>query len=387
MKIEEIHFNHDVTSASSDALNIRVNAGGAAIQAPEWKDGLAPLAAAYAAAALGLQVTIRARFSGGPPNGSRKIRAIDAYLPPPSPGGCLGWLIALIANLLRALFGNVLGDVEAKTVAFDAFGNSGLETFALVNHKLKTSGVGVRTTDWNWQMKVKQDWVTFGTTHHKIYVVLDIPNGPWQQVAAGNNTQLPWTDALDKACLWALGATTKDAASERITKAVNTQALQSYTPVTIFLAGWSIDDPYVLSSYLNQLNGGVPFKLNCTDCADAVTTLANLLGCDLWEGRFFNMHTRKFLTLNGSPAVEADWVAWDWGYHEICWLGSIGQDELIYDGCLQVDMDDNYADLVHVPQHPIKMRFGMNAPDDYRYRLIETGAGTLENIPRRRSVQ
>jgi len=387
VKIEEVHFNHDVTSASADALNIRKNAGGLPIQAPEWKDGQPPQPAAYAAAALGSQVTIRAKFSGGPPHRAVKIRAIDAYLPPPSPGGCLGWLITLIAGILRALFGNVLGDVQERIVHLDAAGNSSLETFTLINHKLKTSGVGIRTTDWKWQMRVQHHWVTFGTTQHRTYVILDLPNGPWQQDAAGNNTQLPWTDALDKACLWALGALTKDEAAALITVAVNTQPLQSYTPVTIFLAGLSIDDPYALSSYLNQLNGGVPFRLNCTDCADAVTTMANLLGCDLWEGRFFDLQTRKFLTLNGDPTVEADWVAWDWGYHEICWLHSIGQNELIYDGCLQVDMDDNYADLVHVARHPIKMRFGMSAPDDYRYRLIETGAGTLENIPRRRAVE
>jgi hypothetical protein len=98
------------------------------------------------------------------------------------------------------------------------------------------------------------------------------------------------------------------------------------------------------------------------------------------------MQTRKFLTLNGNPANNADWVPWSWGYHEICWLTQIDQYGKIYDGCLQVDMDDNYADNVHVAQHPIKMRFGMSDLADYRYRLIESGAGTLENIPRRRQV-
>jgi hypothetical protein len=118
----------------------------------------------------------------------------------------------------------------------------------------------------------------------------------------------------------------------------------------------------------------------------AVTALSNLLGCDLFEGRFFNMVTRKFLTLNGIPALETDWVSWSWGYHEICWLHQMGQNELIYDGCLQVDMDNNYADLVHVALHPVKMKFGMSDPGDYRYRLIESGNGDLENIPRRRIV-
>jgi hypothetical protein len=386
MRLEEVHFNHAVNSASSDAIDIRKDAGGTAIQAPEWNDGLPPQPAAYASAALGDQVTIRAKFSGGPPNHHRKIRAIDAWLPSPSPGGCLGWLLQFISNLLRALFGNVLGDTEEKSVSFDGAGNTALVTFALVNHKLKTSGVGIRTTDWKWQYHHHGHWIDFAASQHKIYVVLDIPNGPWQQNPAGNNTQLPWIDALDKACLWALGAKTKDDAAERITKAINTHSLQSYTPATMF--GFS---DYYLTSYLTHLNSGNTFVLNCTDCADAVTTFSNLLGCNLWEGRFFNMVTRKFLTLKGNPAVEADWVSWGWGYHEICWLNAIGQTELVYDGCLQLDIDNSDSDFVHIAQHPIKMRFGLTswnggAPTDYLYRLLQSGVGNLENIPRRRSV-
>jgi hypothetical protein len=380
MQVEEVHFNHDTSSITSDAITIRKNQAGNPIQAPEWKRGLPPQPAAYAAAPLGANVTIKARFSAGQPDSVIKIRAVDAWVPPATPTGCLGWLIWFISNLIRALFGNVLGDTDAQAVSFDGAGLSGLITFTLVNHKLKSSGVGIRTTDWKWQYHHHKKWHTFDTTQHKIYLVLDVPNGPWNQ-NAGNNTQLPWTDALDKACLWALGAQTKNEAAEKITIAVNTQPNQSYTPSTIFGFG-----TYYLSSYLNQLNGGAPFQLNCTDCADAVTTFSNLLGCDLWEGRLFNMITRKFLTLNGNPSVEADWVSWSWGYHEICWLHQIGQFELIYDGCLQVDMDNNYADLVHIAKHPVKMRFGLNDPNDYRYRLIQSGNGNLENIPRRRAV-
>jgi hypothetical protein len=380
MRVEEVHFNHDPAAAVGDALTIRTNAGGTPIQAPEWRRGMAPKPAAYASASLGPTVTIRARLSGGPPGGSRRIRAIDAYVPPARPAGCLGWLFVLIARILHALFGNVLGNVAARTVVFDATGASGLETLTLTGHKLKTPAVGIRTTEWKWQSRVRWRWVTFDTTQHTVYLVLDLPRGPWTQ-GAGNDSQLPWTDALDTACRWALGTTTTDEAAAAITRAVNTQPLQSYTPVTMF--GFAT---YNLSSYLGHVNGTAPFQLNCTDCADAVTTLANLLGCDLWEGRFFNMVTRKFLTLNGNPAVEADWVSWTWGYHEICWLGAVGPDERVHDGCLQLDMDDDDGDLVHDARHPIRMPFGTTDPGHYRRRLIQSGPGDLENVPRRRSV-
>jgi hypothetical protein len=52
-------------------------------------------------------------------------------------------------------------------------------------------------------------------------------------------------------------------------------------------------------------------------------------------------------------------------------------DGLIYDGCLRVDVDDDYSDDVHVAHHPIKMKFGTTSDgSSYRYRLIETGSGT-----------
>jgi hypothetical protein len=64
----------------------------------------------------------------------------------------------------------------------------------------------------------------------------------------------------------------------------------------------------------------------------------------------------------------------------------MGQNERVYDGCLQLDMDDDYADAVHVAMHPIKMIFGTTDPSHYKYRLIESGTGALENIPRRRPL-
>lgn len=380
MKVEEVHFNHDPTGASADALNLRVNAGGTPITAPEWVRGAAAKPAAYAAGALGSNITIKARFSGGPPNTTLKLRAVDSFVPP-AQGGCLGILLAIVAAILRALFGNVLGDAKEVAVSFDGAGNSGLVTFSLVNHKLKTAGVGVRTTEWKWQYRKQGGWHSFDTTRHRTYLVVDVPAGPWTQSASGNDTQVPWTDALDKACRWAHGAKTPDQAAERITRAINSRPNQSYTPATMF--GFY---DYFLTSYMNALDAGASFQLNCTDCANAVVTFSNLLGCDLWEGRFFNMVTRRFLTLNGDPVVDADWVSWTWGYHEIGWLNAVGADQDIYDGCLQVDMDDDDADLVHVARLPVKMRFGSTGSEHYRYRLIQSGAGTLENIPRRRTV-
>jgi hypothetical protein len=159
VKIEEVHFNHDTASANADAFNIRQNASGSPITAPEWKDGQPSKPAAYARYELGSKVHIKARITGGPPNGHAKIRAIDPWAPPAYPGGCIGWFLVLLAKLLRGLFGNVLGEVKEKNVAFDASGDSGIEEFSLQHHKLAVTPVGIRHTTWTWQAKIEGFWV------------------------------------------------------------------------------------------------------------------------------------------------------------------------------------------------------------------------------------
>ncbi|MFW6074090.1 MAG: hypothetical protein ACOC9Y_00740 [Chloroflexota bacterium] len=381
MQVEEVHFNHNTGSASDDAINIRRDeTPGSKIEAPEWTLGQTPQPACYAIAAIGKQVTIRARFRDGPRSGSRKIRAVDADLPFDRPAGCLGFLINLILMLIRALTGNVLGDVKEQMVTFDESGRSALTTFELVNHRIKKSGVAIRTTRWKWQVLEGGSWVDFDTTQHRIFIVLDMPRGPWQQNAGGDNIQLPWVSALEKACSWAVIAQTKDEAAAKITRAINSALQQSYNPATFF--GYTT---YNLSFYLDELDSGSPFSLNCTDCANAVTTMANLLGCDLWEGQFTWIFTREIVGVGGDPGNPGDWVTWNWSYHEIAWLDSTTPDSYIYDACLHIDMDDDYDDSVHIPRLPVKMRFG--TPDqDYLYRLMESGNGTIENVPRRRPV-
>ena len=90
MKIDEVHFNHDTGSATTDAFNLRQNASGVPITAPEWKDGQPPKPVAYARFELGPTVTVKARITGGPPDASRKIRAVDPWVAPANPD-CARW--------------------------------------------------------------------------------------------------------------------------------------------------------------------------------------------------------------------------------------------------------------------------------------------------------
>ncbi|HUR80932.1 MAG TPA: hypothetical protein VM733_09210, partial [Thermoanaerobaculia bacterium] len=251
-----------------------------------------------------------------------------------------------------------------------------LETFTLNATYLGNSGfVTKRNTVWKWQYKWGKAWNDFDNTAHTMYITADTPTAPWVQ--SGTASQLPWVSALERACLWAIGKKTKDEVAESITREVNRVPNVSYTPMTMF--GFS---DYQLTSYLTHLGGGA-FVMNCTDAADAVTTLSNLLGCNLAEGRFFNMQTRQFLTLSGDPNVAADWVSWNWSYHEICWLNDFSSN-IVWDGCLQLDVSTTPG--VHTAMLAAKMPFSVPAPNDYKTLLIASGTGNLEAFNRHRAV-
>ena len=58
-------------------------------------------------------------------------------------------------------------------------------------------------------------------TSHKLYQVLDLPTKPWEYDSNNANTQLTWTEVLDKSCEWAKGTINVDQAARRITETVN----------------------------------------------------------------------------------------------------------------------------------------------------------------------
>src|SRR2546429_6575755 len=112
--IEAIAFNHDQSTATHDALNLRRNAS-EEVRLPEWQEGICfrpeDSPAAYSIADIhGHKITIKASFRSSNPNPHKlEIRAVDDLDDPDIPTECR----------------NVLGQVEAKTIAF-AGGQSGM---------------------------------------------------------------------------------------------------------------------------------------------------------------------------------------------------------------------------------------------------------------------
>ena len=226
--LEAIKFNHDTTSATTDALNIRKNAT-EFVTVPEWRRGVSvspeDSPAAYAIRETqGNIITIQAKFRRTDPEiQTIEVRAMDPTASPPAREGCIGIIIRLLWALLRAVAGNVLGEVKARQVAFLATGETNFETFELQRVWLWSARVGVRTTTWQWQFRLQptNPWTDFATSNHRIYTVLEVPKSPWQQTPySAANTQLPWTEVLDHACAWSILAGSLDDAAARVTRNV-----------------------------------------------------------------------------------------------------------------------------------------------------------------------
>ncbi len=401
IRVDTVAFNHNPMTAIGNGVNIRKNAT-AWVTVPEWRRGFCvnpeDSPAAYAIAQnQGNAVTIIASLSSTDPEVTQaEVRARDNVVFPPPPAGCLGWLIAILQAIFRVLFGNVLGEVAARSVSF-ANGTSGPVTFNLTGVKLASAGIGVHTTEWRWQYRLprKKAWQDIQITRHRIYTVLDVPTLPWQQQPYGQaNVQLPWTDVLDYACRWALGATTFDAAAAGVTGNI-----YNLGPQVITYDCPNGGSPYYslgnfdCTAFVDRLKGGVGngIYVNCSDCATLTSSFSNILGCDLWQSRMgYGFALNEILAIGSNiwqtPCKGIDGWMGSFSYHEVAWKGGSTANDNVFDACLQVDGDADPTSPPHAPLLPTNLRFGNPGDLEYRDRLATpTGRATCNPQPQTRT--
>lgn len=359
--LTDISFNHDPLSLRADALNIRVNAT-APITPPEWRLGHRQPYESPAAYALretaGHTIHIKARFTITPATRH--------------------------AAEVRAEFGGLLGAIDPQTVHFvggvSSDGRGGqFISFPLRNEVMHQLG-GVRRQDctWNWEYRCEphEPWRHLQVTKHRVYVLLAQPTAPWQQQPFGAaNTQLPWTDVLDYACIWAFGRATEIDAASAITRNVNALGPATVTYDCPGRGGSHYSFPtFDCTAFIDLLRGGVGNGnyVNCSDCATVTSSFANALGCDLWQSRMFpSRATARWFDLNEILAIGSNtWqTACNWGhfgYHEVAWTGACTESDHVYDSCLHVDGDGDPTTFPHTALLPCHMPFGAIGAGEYR---------------------
>jgi len=393
MNITGILFNHDPASSQVSALNIRRNFD-TALSLPEWVPGRISHVhspAAYAVDEIDhSRVSIRARFRAPEFAGRQvEIAAMRAVVPdlPEAWQDLLNqqFFFATLSyyywrNVLNTLWtlayelqDDVLGVVPPTPVYFDAAGESGWVPLSLKNHRLKSVGVGRQQITWRWVQRPLAGgaWQPITDTHHTIYTVLRTPTRPWLQTPfVAENTQLPWTDALDRACIWADNAVDLGDASQRITRAINNLGGRFFEYGCRVGAITVYSEPYFnFTKMLERVSGGLGLGryVNCSDCATFVSTFANLLGADLWQGQMRDF-ARGF-PVNPIRAIGDNVIVPPCGlgifnYHEVAWDGRATEDDEVYDACLEVDT--NVGSIHPNMVLPTRLRFG--APGDGQYR-------------------
>jgi len=411
LQVLSVRFNHDPTSATTDALNIRKNLT-QPIVLPEWRRGETLRAedsrAAYARRApadRGRPFTIKARFRRTaeiPP--AVQIRARDPRPVEPVPTGCAGVVLWLVLGALTSFFRsvNALGDVAPRDVVF-AGDESDEVLFELPFASVDRVGVRVDDISWQWEYRAQGGaWLPFDNpTHHRIYCLPDTPNLPWGQgydpATPGGNPLWPWTDVLDHACWWANLSADADTAAARVTGAVYSlgpryitydcpnHGRSHYTRYGLGGLG------FACTEFLDRLADGPGFGrfVNCTDCSAIVITFANVLGANLrtrrmhdpqWNTSVDPLDRSLAFALNEIAAIGTD--AWTrvcpdalrpggWGnfnYHETPWVDAGTAAEAVYDACLKVDGDADPTTRPHVPLLVTRLPFA-----EYRDRLAAPG--------------
>lgn len=370
LKLVAISFNHDSASLSGDAMNIRKNFT-QTVAAPEWTAGETLPTDSPAAYAIretqGRTITIKAKFTVS----SNSVTKAQ----------------------VRARGGGVLGQLDPQTITL-ANGVSVPEfvSFELRDHLIGADGINVEDITWEWEFRCcgGSKWEPLATTRHRIYIVLDEPTLPWKQQPA-SDTQNPWTEALDYACVWAAGKHNRDDAASAITQAINASLGLVYDNVagaSHYTSGGLAF--FELTQFLSYLNNGTGLGniVNCTDCATITTTFSNLLGCDLHAskmGYFFDLTPFRGI---GAVGFGCPGFGCGFSFHEVAWKGAHGNADPLFDACLRVDGDPNPWAAPYTEQFPVNMIFSTNPggplplavpfnAQSYKERLCTNDAGGI----------
>jgi hypothetical protein len=402
-----IAFNHDPLTVHTGAVNLRKN-GTDFVTVPEWQRGqqeVVPVAYAIDTPASST-TTVRATFHSPEHAGSTvEVRAVPAP-PPPIPellleAALARWALSPLAHLTarwylelawRQAWGvnaDVLGEVAARSVEVRLDGNTGFEEFRLLNPRFRERGVGVHEATWLWQYRDRRGgaWRDMTTTSHQIYTLVSVPTHPWAQLPFdSDNTQLPWADVLGWACTWASGARTRETAAAAITRRVHElgPARIRYNCVNGGPSNYSFL-AFDCTAFLDRMASGFGNgpAVNCSDCATIVSTFANAIGCDLWEGQMFDSF-QPFpvnpVRLIGDTAFQGVCGTGFFQYHEVAWTGDCEADDKVFDACLEIALLATPLEVA-IPLLPVDLTFGVPGSGNYRDRLAAP-AGRLLCRPR-----
>jgi hypothetical protein len=292
--------------------------------------------------------------------------------------------------------GNFLGHIAPTQVDFSANAQQTIVA-AIVGQQLTLGGVTMGPAVWNWDYRVNGGaWQNFAQTTQQVYVVMDEPKAPWSTSNLVNDTQLPWTDVLEKACIWAPNTVTPVAVATGVTANVYNNLGLAYETSSgaARYVDYTVDpNEFECTQFLDFLDNGLGNGryVNCTDCATIVVSFANCLGTDLMASQMKDPTWPRTFLCNQVVAIGS--TIWQvpfgngYSYHEVAWTPPGSWTDPLYDACLMVDtgptpwafgaktsglpVDICFSTLAHAPVFPIPGPFDAVS---YRERLATNAA-------------
>jgi hypothetical protein len=273
----------------------------------------------------------------------------------------------MIRTRLAAGSSAALGEVQAKAVAVPAAGKgtTGPLLFDLTGARMWAGGVDIHAVIWSWQFQLNGSgpWTEFARTAHTVYTILDMPNMPWGQPAVESSFPAwPWADVLDWSCRWAKGSRSPIDAATQIVRGIwelgeRADNRVAYSAMAVYVT--SATHVFRCTSFLKLLNGHPDRQplMNCTDCATAVVTFANILGCNLAQvsldppgARQLRLNPIRLIGLvppgpKPEPFGPEGGSPESFSYHEIAWHSPDqtvnGRTGYVFDATLQIDGNGN----------------------------------------------
>jgi|GEM_PF-1574995 len=230
---------------------------------------------------------------------------------------------------------------------------------------LGVNGFSRKSINIAWQYKDNSDaWTTMRSIPVTVYYIPNKPNLPWI-INESNNSQNPWTDALDMLLTWGVNnMSDKTDIATQITTYVNSSLNLKYD-TSMGASKYCVKQGYFKStSFISDAKSKTGAIVNCTDCATIVSTFSNLIGANLYQVRFENTKYRGIFYCNKIISIGyktweypfGDSVSGGFSYHEIAFDSGKSYTSKIYDACLKVNENaisgGGYKELL-----PVNKRF------------------------------
>lgn len=273
--------------------------------------------------------------------------------------------------------------------------------FTFPNHKAGANGITKKELSIKWQAKCDtEDWKDINTTKHTFYVILGYPTAPWGNIskkATMSKISLPWTDILDRLADKVEGIKTKEKLAEKITQMVNADFGMKYENLggrTCYQGSMPGDngimwETVAITDFLDKKS---LMRVNCTDCASVVSTLANIYGCNL-DQRIMSSDQAMEAGFYCNPILAIGWKSEGWKkpfvdeygrggfrYHEVAAVTDTSakgeKGNKIYDACLKVNETDTPWKIsggTKKPEGmlPVKMSFSAYDKPDHTRATVE----------------